>query len=82
MIENLKRSITMSADTVVDGKKVASHSAKIDSDDPKDLVINFWPIDKELYKEHRKEFYKDKEEFENAVYEEQDKMIEANKTAE
>ena len=83
MLANFRKSATITGQSVVEkmteGKtsQVAAegYSATIDSDNPADMSISSWQIDKAAYKESRVQCRKDKAAFEEAVYTIQDQMI-------
>lgn len=83
MLANFKKSVTITGQSViektVEGKTIQvaaeGYSATINSDDPADMSISSWQIDKAAYKEGRIQCRKDKAAFEEAVYAVQDQMI-------
>lgn len=70
--------ITIQGVSVIDGAQVAGFSASINSDNPNDITLSSWQIDKALYKEHRVEVRADEAEFEDFAYLVQDEMIADN----
>lgn len=72
-----KKSITLTGNSIIDGKTAEGYSATIDSANPQDMNISSWQQDKALYKEHRAQCRADKAEFEDLAYVCQDEMIAA-----
>lgn len=70
-----EREISYTGKSVVDGVEAVGFSAKIKSADPSNVTFSSWQINKELYKENRSQCRTDEAEFEDFVYEEQDKLI-------
>lgn len=71
----MKREISFTGESTFDGVVAARYTAKISSDDPNDIKMSNYQVDRSLYKENRKVCNQDKIEFEYMVYAEQDKMI-------
>lgn len=69
------RQITIRNEIKVDDKIVVGQTATIDTNNPNNLDINSWKNDKELYKEFRTEIRELQAQFEDEVYEEQDRLI-------
>ena len=69
------RQITIRNEIKVDDKIVVGQTATIDTKNPKNIDINSWKNDKELYKEFRIEIRELQAQFEDEVYEEQDRLI-------
>ena len=76
-----KKSITFTGTSMIDGKQAEGYQATIDSDNPGDMSISRWQVDKELYKANRVACRQDAAEIEDAAYTLQDEMI-AAKSAE
>ena len=72
---NMKKSITVTGKSMIDGKEAAGYSATIDSANPADMNISSWQSNKELYKANRVQCREDEAAFEDAVYALQDEMI-------
>ena len=75
MLSTIKKNITISATSQIDGKNAAGYSATINSENPEDVNFSPYKIDKELYKKNRAQCRKDNAEFEDMVYVIQDQMI-------
>lgn len=71
----MKQEISFTGESKFDGVVAARYTAKISSDDPNDITISNYQVDKSLYKEKRKDCNQDRADFEDIVYAEQDKMI-------
>ena len=70
-----KKSITLTGNSVIDGKVAEGYSATIDSANPQDMNISSWQQDKPLCKANRAQCRADKAEFEDLAYACQDEMI-------
>ena len=70
-----EREISYTGKSVIDGVEVVGFSAKIKSADPSNVTFTSWLINKDLYKENSSQCRADEAEFEDFVYEEQDKLI-------
>ena len=77
----IKKNITITGESMVDGKQAEGYSATINSDNPEDITFSSWQTDKDLYKANRTQCRKDKADFEDTAYLVQDEMI-AEKAAE
>ncbi len=75
MLSTIKKNITISATSQIDGKNAAGYSATINSENPEDVNFSPYQIDKDLYKKNRAQCRKDNAEFEDMVYVIQDQMI-------
>lgn len=83
MLANFKKSVTITGQSVIEKtegevttKVVAEgYSATIDSTNPEDMNISSWQQDKAAYKANRVQCRKDAADFEDMVYNVQDKMI-------
>lgn len=75
MLTTIKKNITLTATCKIDGKDVAGYSATINSENPEDMNLSDWQINKTLYKSNRIQCRKDQAEFEDAAYTLQDQMI-------
>lgn len=78
---NMKKSVTITGQSIVDGVVAEGYQAVIDSENPSDMNITSWQQDKAVYKANRSQCRADAAEFEDAAYAIQDEMI-AEKTAE
>lgn len=72
---NMKKSITLTGESVIDGTQVAGYQAVIDSTNPTDMNLSSWQNNKELYKANRTQCRKDQADFEDAAYTLQDELI-------
>lgn len=72
---NMKKSITLTGESVIDGTPVAGYQAVIDSANPTDMNLSSWQNNKELYKANRTQCRKDQADFEDAAYTLQDELI-------
>lgn len=75
MLSTIKKNITLTATSTIDGKAVAGYSAIINSENPEDINLSDYQIDKTLYKANRVQSRKDLAAFEDAAYELQDQLI-------
>lgn len=75
MLSTIRKNITITANSQIDGKNVEGYSATINSDNPEDVNFSQYQTDKELYKLNRTQCRKDNAEFEDMVYAIQDQMI-------
>ena len=71
----MERNIEINGSSVINGKQAASYQAKISSDNPSDMNISYWQMDKALYKENRASCRSDQAEFEEAAYALQEELI-------
>lgn len=74
---NMKKSVTLTGESVIDGKQAEGYSATINSENPEDMNLSSWQQDKALYKANRTQCRQDAAEFEDAAYALQDEMIAA-----
>lgn len=74
---NIRKNITLNGESVFDEKQAAGFSAVINSENPEDMTITQWQVNKSLYKEKRADVNADFAEFQNAAYTLQDEMIAA-----
>lgn len=77
----MKKNVTLTGSSVIDGVVAEGFSAVIDSDNPEDISITSWQNEKKVYKANRTICRADEAAFEEAAYEIQDQMI-AEKEAE
>ena len=75
MLTNERKSINVSAVSVIDETVVESYQCTINSENPEELNYTSWISDKELYKTNRKTCQQDRAAFEDAMYAIQDEMI-------
>lgn len=78
---NMSKKITYSGRSVIDGVAAAGFQAIIDSENPSNMSISNWVMDKNLYKKNHETCISDQAEFENYAFTVQDELI-AEKTAE
>ena len=71
----IKKKITLTGESVIDGKQAEGYQATIDSENPDDMVLSSWQTDKALYKANRAACRKDAADFEDAAYMLQDRML-------
>ena len=72
---NMAKSITMTNQIMVDGVVVKGQNAKIDQEN-KNISITDYTSNMELYKENREAIREKMAEFEDMVFQEQEKMAE------
>lgn len=72
---NMAKSITMTNQIMVDGVVVKGQNAKIDQEN-KNISITDYTSNMELYKENRETIREKMAEFEDMVFQEQEKMAE------
>lgn len=77
---NSKKQITINGEIRVDEQIVVTQNAVIDSEDPNNMSLNDYIANKELYKTHRVEIRKLKDQFEEEAYLEQEILLEAGNT--
>ncbi len=71
----IKKSITITGNSTIDGAVAEGYQAIIDSDNPADMTISSWQQDKAAYKANRTTCRQDAADIEDAVYALQDEMI-------
>lgn len=79
---NYKKSVTITGSSMIDGAQAEGYSATISSDNPEDITLSSWQVNKELYKANRNQCRKDAAEFEDTAYAIQDEMIAEKQTTE
>lgn len=72
---NMKKSITLTGESMINGVQAEGYSATINSNDPEDMTLSSWQTDKALYKANRSQCRQDAAEFEDAAYALQDEII-------
>lgn len=72
---NMKKSITLTGESMINGVQAEGYSATINSNDPEDMTLTSWQADKALYKANRAQCRQDAADFEDAAYALQDEMI-------
>lgn len=77
-----KKSISLLGNSVVDGVVIATFSANVYDDGTGNDSINTYINDQTLYAEHKKEVRADLAEFQNLVWDEQDKVAAETSTVE
>lgn len=70
-----KESITIIGKSVIDGMEVCGYQAQIDSENPADITLTDWQINKDMYKANRSECRADQAEFEDYAYSVQDELL-------
>lgn len=78
---NIKKNITLTGETVIDGVQAAGYQAIINSTNPADMNLSNWQNDKEAYKANRTQCLQEYAQFLDTAYALQDKLI-AEKAAE
>lgn len=73
----ITKSITLTGNSMINGAIAESYQAVIDSNDPKNMSMNSWQSNRQLYKENRTQCRLDAAEFEDTAYALQDEMIAA-----
>lgn len=69
------KATTIKGFSVIEGKNAAGFQAVINSDNPEDMTITNWQMDKALYKANREQCRADQAAFEDAAYALQNEMI-------
>lgn len=72
---NIRKNITLTGESVIDGVVAEQYQAVIDSDNPIDMTISTWTRDKAVYKTNRTTCHADRAEFEDEAYELQEGML-------
>ncbi len=75
MLSTIKKSITLTGNSTIDGVLAEGYQAVINSDKPEEMTISSWQQDKAAYKANRTQCRKDAAEFEDAAYALQDEML-------
>lgn len=70
-----KEKVTITGKSIIDGKEVCGYQAQIDSENPADIALTDWQVDKEMYKANRSACRADQAEFEDYAYTVQDEML-------
>lgn len=73
----MKKTITLTGQSVIDGVIAEGYSATINQDNPNDMSISSYQQNKELYKANRVICRADRAEFEDAAYTIQDETLAA-----
>ena len=74
MLQSRKK-ITVEGESVINGVVVQGYRAEINSDNPEDIVISEWIVDKNGYKDNRVQARQDNSDFEDMAYALQDELI-------
>ena len=74
----VKKNITITGRSVVNGIEVAGYQATINSENPENLNMSNWQVKKDIYKLNRELCRKDQADFEDVVYAIQDEMLGMN----
>lgn len=72
---NIKKTVSINANVMVDGVLAKGYSASIDTDNPNDINISEYISNKELYKSNRNQINIEVAKIEDKAYAEQDAMI-------
>lgn len=72
-----RKKITFEGESVINGVVVQGYRAEINSDNPEDIVISEWIVDKNGYKDNRVQARQDNSDFEDMAYALQDELIAA-----
>lgn len=72
---NMKKSITLTGASMIDGAQAEGYTATIDDNNPEDMTLSSYKVDKNLYKANRTQCRQDAAEFEDAAYALQDELI-------
>lgn len=75
MAMTMKKEITLTGESRIDGVVAETYRAVINSDNPSDMTLTSIQRDKALYKANRTTCRADNAEFEEAAYALQDQMI-------
>ena len=70
-----RKKITVEGESVINGGVVQGYRAEINSENPEDITLSDWIVDKNGYKENRVQARRDSNEFEDMAYAIQDEMI-------
>lgn len=73
----MKKKITVTGKTVIDGVEVCGYQAQIDSADPSNMNLTDWQINKDMYKANRQACRAEQAEFEDYAYSLQDELLAA-----
>ncbi len=76
------KKITLNGESRINGVSAEGYRAEISSENPQDMTITSWQIDREVYKANRETCRADRAEFEDAAYELQERAAEKKKEAE
>lgn len=71
----MKKEITLTGESKIDGVTAQSYRAVINSENPSDMTLTSVQRDKALYKKNRATCRADEAEFEDAAYALQDEML-------
>lgn len=71
----MKKSITITGSSVIEGVIAEGYQAVIDGENPSEMNLSSWQQDKAAYKANRTQCRKDAADFEDAAYALQDEMI-------
>ena len=72
----MKRNITVTGRSVINGEEACGFQATIDSENPENINFASWQTNKALYKANRTECRVDEAAFEDKCYEMQEEMME------
>ena len=72
---DIKKSITLTADTKIDGNVVMRHTATINSENPEDITISHPVLRKPEYRDNRTVVMSDYMAFEDAAFQIQQELV-------
>lgn len=72
---DIKKSITLTADTKIDGNVVMRHTATINSENPEDISISHPVLRKNEYRDNRTTVMADYMAFEDAAFQVQQELL-------
>lgn len=79
MLGNVREVITITGESIVGDIAIESYRAELDFNNPKEMDLQTWIVAKELYKENREQCRKDKADFEELAFAEQEKILSRSK---
>ena len=71
----VKKNIKLTGESLIEATAVEGYSAEIDSENPENISISNWQIDKDLYKKNRTQCLQDYAAFMDKAYALQDEML-------
>lgn len=72
---NYSKKVTIDGFSIIDGVKVAGFRAEINSENPEEMTLSSWQMDKAMCKDYRLTVRSDEAAFEDNAYTIQDEMI-------
>lgn len=70
--------VTLNGQSLIDGKAAEGYQASINTENPDDMTITSWQIDKALYKANKAICRADRADFEDMAYEIQGEIVPQN----